>query len=1073
MADVYTSQFTGEQIDEQIFYIKNQLPEDLNDIKKNMNVNSIISIEKTAVKDNIDTYTIKYTDGSVSTFDVTNGASAYDIAVKHGFEGTEEEWLKSIEKTDLSNLKNSEGEGSVAQKNGGVTNSSGSQTEASVAKGKSAAAFGARGIAKGDATFTAGYKSRAYQVGSASFGSSTAGDENKQNVFDEMLAIAGNDEANLYAYYEAHKTAYNELHPDNPLTLDLAGFKEAKYSFSFAACEDNKALARGSAVFGKANTAKETARGAFVAGANNVVTGEYQTVVGRYSEGDSNKPFIIGGGSSESTRKNIVAIDGQGNIGAKNIDDYIYTFETQRKVEQNISAANAEVSSNDGVLQIVSTSTDPQVFRRFPIPFDGNKYYRIKIKYKAEKAENLNPIMYFITKGKAETSENWHKVDFADNNFVEEKTTDADGWTTAIFFMANHENWKDNEIATIRFDITNGKDVGDVAYIEYFGLFGSARECAVYEPIDTKIDKKADKLELENEIAEIKDDLSDLDNLKNRVYTNNLQNGVGKGSITQKNGFDDWMNSQALAIGSATFGKQNIAKETAEGTVMVGENNIANGTFQFVAGQYSEEDYNKPFIIGGGSSESTRKNIVAIDGQGTIGAKNIDDYVYTFETTRKVEQNVFASYADISCEDGALKIVSTSLENCPEITDKNLKTDPQILHRFPIPFKGSVYQYVKIKYKAEKAENLNPRIYFITKGKAEVYENWVGTLFSNEKIVVEMTTDDDGWTTAILNMSNYEEWSNDFIATIRLDITNDKYVGDVAYIQYFGVFKSLAEAERYEPIDTKIDKKADKLELENEITEINVQIENIKTDVENKADIIVLTSETAKSFRINDSGNYLLKGLTMNGTAENPSIRILGKNLFDIHIDKETGNKTVNTYITKSIRVSTINNDVSVSSAIWRMSFTYLDGKVDYVMDNGAAANYFSKTIKATEENPIVSIGYRSTYILSGSYDVQIELGTIETEFEPYIPMQEVMLPYTFEEGDSLVLEDGIVKTFIGGVETDITDTSWGLSILNLKTNYPNTTILCDANCNITYKADTANAYYNLRQAILNLGGTI
>lgn len=422
---------------------------------------------------------------------------------------TAERMVNTLYNEDLSylgNLKNSEGEGSVAQKNGGVTNSSGSQTEASVAKGKSAAAFGARGIAKGDATFTAGYKSRAYQVGSAGFGSSTAGDENKQNVFDAMLALATN-EADLYANYETYKAQYNETHTSNPLTLDLAGFKEAKYSFSFAACEDNKALARSSAVFGKGNVAEKTAKNTFVAGENNIAAGEGQVVFGKYSEADTRKPFIIGGGSSASTRKNIVAVDRQGTIGAKNIDDYVYTFETTRKVEQNVSASYADISSENGVLKIVSTSlancpeitdtdlqTDPQIFHRFPIPFKGSVYQYVKIKYKAEKAENLNPRIHFITKGKAEVYENWVGALFSDEKIVVEMTTDDDGWTTAILNMSNYEEWSNDFIATIRLDITNDKYVGDVAYIQYFGVFKSLAEAERYEPSSVQVSSLGDDL---------------------------------------------------------------------------------------------------------------------------------------------------------------------------------------------------------------------------------------------------------------------------------------------------------------------------------------------------------------------------------------------------------------------------------------------------------------------------------------------------------------------------------------------------------------------------------------------------
>lgn len=63
----------------------------------------IRSIVKTSTNENIDTYTITFDNDTTSDFTVTNGVngkdgkSSYEIAVEHGFEGTEEEWLESLE----------------------------------------------------------------------------------------------------------------------------------------------------------------------------------------------------------------------------------------------------------------------------------------------------------------------------------------------------------------------------------------------------------------------------------------------------------------------------------------------------------------------------------------------------------------------------------------------------------------------------------------------------------------------------------------------------------------------------------------------------------------------------------------------------------------------------------------------------------------------------------------------------------------------------------------------------------------------------------------------------------------
>ena len=58
--------------------------------------NGIEKIEKTSSEGNVDTYTIYYTKGGTTTFTVTNGKSAYELAVENGYQGTVEEWLASL-----------------------------------------------------------------------------------------------------------------------------------------------------------------------------------------------------------------------------------------------------------------------------------------------------------------------------------------------------------------------------------------------------------------------------------------------------------------------------------------------------------------------------------------------------------------------------------------------------------------------------------------------------------------------------------------------------------------------------------------------------------------------------------------------------------------------------------------------------------------------------------------------------------------------------------------------------------------------------------------------------------------
>jgi len=67
-----------------------EIMEEASDLK------GIESITKTSTSGDVDTYTILYSDGSTSTFQVTNGKSAYDYAVEGGYEGTEEEFAEYI-----------------------------------------------------------------------------------------------------------------------------------------------------------------------------------------------------------------------------------------------------------------------------------------------------------------------------------------------------------------------------------------------------------------------------------------------------------------------------------------------------------------------------------------------------------------------------------------------------------------------------------------------------------------------------------------------------------------------------------------------------------------------------------------------------------------------------------------------------------------------------------------------------------------------------------------------------------------------------------------------------------------
>lgn len=58
---------------------------------------------------------------------------------------------------------------------------------------------------------------------------------------------------------------------------------------------------------------------AHASGLGNISKTDYQTVIGKYNDPNSSAPFVIGWGTNEAVRKNIMTVDTNGNINASNI----------------------------------------------------------------------------------------------------------------------------------------------------------------------------------------------------------------------------------------------------------------------------------------------------------------------------------------------------------------------------------------------------------------------------------------------------------------------------------------------------------------------------------------------------------------------------------------------------------------------------------------------------------------------------------------------------------------------------------------------------------------------------------
>lgn len=110
-----------------------------------------------------------------------------------------------------------------------------------------------------------------------------------------------------------------------------------------------------------------------------------------------------------------------------------------------------------------------------------------------------------------------------------------------------------------------------------------------------------------------------------------------------------------------------------------------------------------------------------------------------------------------------------------------------------------------------------------------------------------------------------------------------------------------------------------------------------------------------------------------------------GKNKVDININTSqySGTWTFSTPITQTVTVSAKKNNVVTSENVWLLDIVFQDDTHFYVGDVGYS-NPFPQTITVNASNPITKINYRNYGLTSGSYDIQVELGSTATSFAPY-----------------------------------------------------------------------------------------
>lgn len=195
---------------------------------------------------------------------------------------------------------------------------------------------------------------------------------------------------------------------------------------------------------------------------------------------------------------------------------------------------------------------------------------------------------------------------------------------------------------------------------------------------------------------------------------------------------------------------------------------------------------------------------------------------------------------------------------------------------------------------------------------------------------------------------------------------NDKYILPQAAQDTLGGIKAAAVEDKYTQ-ECKIDKETGKL-----------------------------YTRSADRFLIEDTfeGNPVMSSSCREGNisliegyGQSTQVTTEGKNLVDIpEINKELPQEAydVDVFFDKPVVVKIGKYNYTTKKSIWRFNFNKQDGSSVYLADDTILNNKFL-SIDASVDNPITKITYRNTYITSGSLsEVQVEYGTIPTEYEPY-----------------------------------------------------------------------------------------
>ena len=285
--------------------------------------------------------------------------------------------------------------------------------------------------------------------------------------------------------------------------------------------------------------------------------------------------------------------------------------------------------------------------------------------------------------------------------------------------------------------------------------------------------------------------------------------------------------------------------------------------------------------------------------------------------------------------------------------------------------------------------------------------------------------------------------------------------------------------------------------------------EELKKELDGKAEALIFESEKATPLVLNDTAEAPLIDYKIYGNADGVGgeyddstgmfmlpVKVYGKNIWKTTSapDSYSGGVTINddysitvgagsvgsanlnvrklsVYTATSDGESLIVSCRNVSSNIYlAIAYKPYGASTEY-------ANLYSGTKKYTLTKGSTLTAYvqlKANAKITTPITVypQLEFGSVATAYEKYVEPRTVYIPmpHYMIEGDYVDFKNK--KVVSEGVTYENVD------LPDITTNYPSTSLICGGEMEVTYKADTTNAYKNLKseldimkRAIIELGG--